>query len=90
MPGGQAKALMRRAGVKPGMWDSIWREARESSKKDDLMLYRIAIVLLVLFAVAILWTKKLRVALSFVALIAVMAAIGFLAVVLLNLPSSPY
>jgi hypothetical protein len=54
------------------------------------VLYRIAIVLLVLFAVAILWTRKLRAALSFVALIAVMAAIGFLAVVLLNLPASPY
>ena len=49
------------------------------------MYYGIGIVLLVLVAFAILWPSKIRTALSFVGLIAALAAIGFLVVVLINL-----
>jgi hypothetical protein len=51
------------------------------------MYYRIGIFLLVLVALALPWPSKIRTALGFVGLIAVMAAIGFLVVVLINLPA---
>jgi hypothetical protein len=51
------------------------------------MYYRIGILLLVLVALALLWPRKIRTALGFVGLIAVLAAIGFLVVVLINLPA---
>ena len=51
------------------------------------MYYRIGMFLLVLVAFAILWPSKIRTALGFVGLIAALAAIGFLVVVLINLPA---
>lgn len=49
----------------------------------------IGLLLLGLVGLALLWPSKIRAALGVVGLIAVMAAIGFLAVVVLNLPSRP-
>jgi hypothetical protein len=51
------------------------------------MYYRIGIVFLLLLAIALLWPSKIRTALGFAGLIAVMAAIGILIVVLINLPA---
>jgi hypothetical protein len=51
------------------------------------MYYRIGFFLLVLVALALPWPSKIRTALGFVGLIAVRAAIGFLVVVLINLPA---
>jgi hypothetical protein len=52
------------------------------------MYYRIGIVLLELLVLARLWPNTLRTALGLVGPIAVMAAIGVLIVVLINLPAS--
>jgi hypothetical protein len=60
-----------------------------SAEKVHDALYWVAIVLLVLAAVALLWPSKLRTGFRIIGLIAVMAAIGSFAVVLLNLPRSP-
>ena len=49
------------------------------------MYYRIGIVFLFLLAAALLWPSKIQ--LGFAGLIAVMAAIGVLIVVLINLPA---
>jgi hypothetical protein len=51
------------------------------------MYYRIGIFLLALVAFATLWPSKIRTALGFVGLIAALAAIGFLVIVLINLPA---
>jgi hypothetical protein len=51
------------------------------------MYYRIGIFLVVLVALALLWPGKIRTALGFVGLIAMMAAIGVLIVVFINLPA---
>jgi hypothetical protein len=51
------------------------------------MFYRIGIFLLVLLALVLLWPSKIRTALGFVGLVAVMAAIGVLVVVFINMPA---
>ncbi|HET6378186.1 MAG TPA: hypothetical protein VFG05_07755 [Methylocella sp.] len=52
---------------------------------------RIFVLLMLGLAVlGILWPSKLRAGLSVMGLIALLAAIGFLAVIILNLPSPPY
>jgi hypothetical protein len=51
------------------------------------MLYRIGILLLVAAAMGLLSPSKIRAALGFVGLIAVLVAVGFLIVVLINLPA---
>jgi hypothetical protein len=53
------------------------------------MLYRIGILLLVLIALGLFWLSKLWAALGVVGTIAVMDAVGFLLIVLINLPASP-
>jgi hypothetical protein len=52
------------------------------------MLYRIGIFLLVLVALGLLWPSKVRAVLGLAGIIAALAAIGFLIVVLINLPAS--
>jgi hypothetical protein len=52
------------------------------------MLYRIGIFLLVLLGLGLLWPGKARAVLGLAGVIAALAAIGFLIVVLLNLPAS--
>lgn len=54
------------------------------------MIYRVTLLLLVVVAVALLFTGKLRAGLRIAALIVLAAVIGVLAVVVLNLPHSPY
>jgi hypothetical protein len=59
------------------------------------MLYRVLILVLALAALGFLWPGflwpgKLRLGLRVAGLVAVAAAIGLLAVVLLNLPKAPY
>jgi hypothetical protein len=51
------------------------------------MLYRIGIFLLIAVALGLLWPRKIRAALGFVGLIAVLVVVGFLIVVLINLPT---
>jgi hypothetical protein len=51
------------------------------------MAYRIGIFLLIAVALGLLWPRKIRASLGFVGLIAVLAAVGFLIVVLINLPA---
>jgi small-conductance mechanosensitive channel len=63
------------------------RKTKRKSKWATAMYYRIGIFLLVVVALAILWSSKIRTALGFVGLIAVLAAIGLLVVVLINLPA---
>jgi hypothetical protein len=52
------------------------------------MLYRIGILLLVLIGLGLLWPSKARAVLGLAGIIAVLAAIGILIVVLINLPAS--
>jgi hypothetical protein len=51
------------------------------------MYYRIGFLLLVLLVLALLWPSKIRTALVIVGILALLAAIGVLVVVLINLPS---
>jgi hypothetical protein len=52
------------------------------------MLYRIGIFLLVLAALGLLWPSKVRTVLGLAGMIAALAVIGFLIIVLINLPAS--
>jgi hypothetical protein len=58
-----------------------------SGEVSGSMLYRIGIFLLIAVALGLLWPRKIRAALGFVGLIAVLVAVGFLIVVLINLPT---
>ena len=51
------------------------------------MTYRIAILLAAVIAIVLLWPRKVRAFLGFAGIIAVIAALGFLIVVLINLPA---
>jgi hypothetical protein len=51
------------------------------------MYYRIGFLLLGLLVLALLWPSKIRTALVIVGILALLAAIGVLVVVLINLPS---
>jgi hypothetical protein len=51
------------------------------------MLFRFGIFLAVLIAFGLLWPRKIRAALGFLGIAAALAIVGFLIIVLINLPA---
>lgn len=51
------------------------------------MAIRIAILVVLVFAVSLLWPSKVRAFLGAAGIVAVLAALGFLIVMLINLPA---